>query len=123
MRGSGDKFREAVAQGAGDDELRGAVRGTHGAQPGADVAPDQSRVEGGEALEQALGDEADLDVAVIGGEFSADGRAVGRGLVMEELVACRKRAGWVKLALRLRLRNRSRSARWRNTRAGHGWRK
>lgn len=51
------------------------------------MAPDQSRVEGGEALEQALGDEADLDMAVMGGEFSADGRAVGRGFVMEELVA------------------------------------
>lgn len=89
MRGSGDKFREAVTQGAGYDELRGAVRRTHGAQPRAEVAPDQSRVEGGEASEQALGDEADLDVAVIGVAFSADGRAVGRGhvIVMDELAA------------------------------------
>jgi hypothetical protein len=87
LRGSGEKFRQAVAQGAGDDEFRGALRGAHGAQPGAEVAPDQSRVEGGEAVEQALSDKADLDVAMIGVEFSADGGAVGRGLVMEELVA------------------------------------
>ena len=63
------------------------MRGAHGAQPGAEVAPDQSRVEGGEALEETLGDEADLDVAVVGVELSADGRAVGGRLAVQELVA------------------------------------
>ena len=57
------------------------MRGAHGAQPGAEVTPDQSRVEGGEALKKALGDEADLDVAVVGVELAADGGAVDRGLV------------------------------------------
>jgi hypothetical protein len=38
-------------------------------------------VEGGEALKKALGDEADLDVAVVGVELAADGGAVDRGLV------------------------------------------
>ena len=85
LRGSGEKIREAVTQGAGDDELRGAMRGAHGAQPGAEVAPDQSRVEGGKALEEALGDKADLDVAVVGVELSADGRAVGRGPPSDKL--------------------------------------
>ena len=72
LRGSGEKYREAVTQGAGDDELRGAMQGAYGAQPGAEVAPDQSRVEGGETLEEALGDETDLDVAVVGVELAAD---------------------------------------------------
>ncbi len=51
--------------------------GAHGAQPGAEVPPDQSWVECGEPLEEALGDEADLDVAVISVELAADGGAVG----------------------------------------------
>ena len=76
-----------MAKGAGDDELRWTKRGAHGAQPGAEVTPDQGRVGGGEALEEALGDESDLDVAVIGVQLAADGGAVGCGFAMEELVA------------------------------------
>jgi len=37
-------------------------------------------------LEEALGDESDLDVAVIGVQLAADGGAVGGGLVVEELI-------------------------------------
>ena len=41
------------------------------------MAPDELGLKGGEALEEALGEQADLDMAVIGGEFAADGAAVG----------------------------------------------
>lgn len=51
------------------------------------MAPDRRRVGGGEALGQALRDEPDLDVAVIGVELAADGGAVGCGFAVEELVA------------------------------------
>ena len=51
------------------------------------MTPDQGRVGGGEALQEALGDESDLDVAVIGLQLAADGGAVGCGFAMEELVA------------------------------------
>ena len=93
LRGSGEKIREAVAEGAGDDELRGAMRRAHGAQPRAEVAPDQGRVGSGEALEEPLGDETDLDMAVIGVELAADGFAVGLGFAMEELIALKPAQG------------------------------
>jgi hypothetical protein len=50
-------------------------------------------VGGGKGLEEALGDESDLDVTAVGVQFAADGVAVGFGLVMEELVAL-KPAQW-----------------------------
>ena len=69
-----------MAQGADNDELRGAKRGSSGSQPRAEVAPDQSGLGGGEALRQALGDQSDLDVAVISVELAADCVAIGFGL-------------------------------------------
>ena len=51
------------------------------------MAPDELGIGGGEALQEALGDEADLDVAMIGGEFAPDGAAVVFAFVMKVLVA------------------------------------
>jgi hypothetical protein len=51
------------------------------------VGPNQSRCGDGKTLKDTLGDEADLDMTVIGVEFSADSVTVGGGLVMEILVA------------------------------------
>src|ERR1700678_3604783 len=41
------------------------------------MAPDEFGLNSGEALQEALGDEADLDVAMIGGELAADAAAPG----------------------------------------------
>ena len=41
----------------------------------------------GEALEKSLGDDAELDVAMVGGEFAADLIAIGVGFPVEILVA------------------------------------
>ncbi len=49
------------------------MRGAHGAQRGAEVAPDQSPMKGGEALGETLGNEDDLAMAVGGVELAADG--------------------------------------------------
>jgi len=74
--GSRKKFREGVAKGAGDNGLGRTKQGTHGAQPGAEVTPDEGRMGGGEALQETLGDESDLDVTVIGVELAANGGAI-----------------------------------------------
>src|ERR1700678_592607 len=50
------------------------------------MTPDELGIGGGEALQEALGDEADLDVAVIGREFAPDGVAVGFAFAMKVLV-------------------------------------
>ena len=51
------------------------------------MAPDELGLDGREALEEALGHQAELDVAMIGGELAADGDAVSVRLAVERLVA------------------------------------
>jgi len=51
------------------------------------MAPDELGVDGREALQDALGHQAGLDVAMIGGELAPDGGAVSVGLAVEILVA------------------------------------
>ena len=65
-----EKIREMAAQ-RGGNEFRGAVGRFSGAQPRGKLPPDQRGLGGGEALERALSDQAELDVAMIGGEFAA----------------------------------------------------
>ena len=50
------------------------------------MAPDELGLNSGEALQEALGDEADLDVAMIGGEFAPDGASVVIAFIVEELI-------------------------------------
>jgi hypothetical protein len=54
----------------------------NGAKPGAGRAPDQLGRGGGEDLEQALGNETELDVTMVSRELAADGVAVGLRLAM-----------------------------------------
>src|SRR5471032_1445782 len=82
-----EKIRAVVAQRGGDDEFGGTVRGSSGAQPGGKLVPDERGLGGGEALQEALGDEAELDVAMVGGQLAADPGAVGGGPAVEKLVA------------------------------------
>ena len=51
------------------------------------MVPDKSGLSGRKALQEALGDKADLDVPVVGGKLAADGGSIVLGLMMEELVA------------------------------------
>ena len=49
--------------------------------------PNEIGLDRREDLKQALSDEAELDVAMIGGDLSADGIAVVGGLAVQVLVA------------------------------------
>src|SRR6516165_1166329 len=71
----------------GHDQLGGGQTRAHGADPGTERAPDQLGRGGGEDLEQALGDETELDMAMVSRELAEDGMAVGLRLAMEILVA------------------------------------
>jgi hypothetical protein len=51
------------------------------------MAPDELGIGGGEALQEALGDEANLDVAMVGAKFASDGASVVIALAVEELIA------------------------------------
>src|SRR6516165_2720822 len=85
--GSSKKLGEGIAQRYGHDQLGGGQTWANGADPGAERAPDQLGRSGGEDLEQALGDETELDMAMVGRELAADGVAVGLRPAMEVLVA------------------------------------
>ena len=82
-----EKQREAVAQRDSNDLLGRKDSGTNGAKPRAELTPDDARVEDGEALEKSLGDDTELDVAMVGGEFTADLIAIGVGVPVGVLVA------------------------------------
>lgn len=49
--------------------------------------PDGGCVENGEALAQSLGDDAELDVAVVGGEFTVDLIPIGFSFAVKILIA------------------------------------
>ena len=85
--GSEEKLREGGSECDHGDLLRGWEIRSHGAQPGAEGGPDEAGVGGGEELGEPLGDESDLDVAMIGGDFAADGISVVIRLPMEVLVS------------------------------------
>ena len=51
------------------------------------MTPDDARVEDGKALEKPLGDDPELDVAMVGGEFTAQLIAIGVGFPVGILVA------------------------------------
>ena len=51
------------------------------------MTPDEPGLEGGKTLQDALGDESDLNVPMIGGELAADPVAIFFGLAVEELIA------------------------------------
>ena len=55
--------------------------------------PNQIGLDRRENLKQALGDEAELDVAMIGRDLSADGVAVGLRLAMEVWLPLTRRRG------------------------------
>jgi hypothetical protein len=60
--------------------LGGGQTRAHGADPGTERAPDQLGRGGGEDLEQTLGDETELDMAMVSRELAADGVAVASDL-------------------------------------------
>ena len=58
------------------------------------MTPDDARVEDGEALEKSLGDDTELDVAMVGGELPAQLIAIGVGFAVGILVAGTARPGF-----------------------------
>ncbi len=75
-----------MAEGNGDDLLRRGQSWPNGTNPGAEGLPNEFGFDRREDLKQALGNEAELDVAMIGRDLSADGIAVVGGLAVQVLV-------------------------------------
>jgi hypothetical protein len=71
-----DKIRQRVTQCRGGDEFGWSDSWTDGPQPGAEGRPDQAWMTDGQRVRQSLGDETDLNVAMVDGELAADGGAV-----------------------------------------------
>ena len=71
-----EKFRQALAHGIGDDQLRGWDSRPDGAQPGAEGVPDALRKGDGQVLKQSLADDSRLDEDVVGVQLAPDGVAV-----------------------------------------------
>ena len=82
-----EKFGQTMAQGQGHDELRRRQARADGAQPGTELLPDHVWTEQGQGLKQTLGDEAQLQVGVVGPDFAADLISIACGLAVEILVA------------------------------------
>ena len=76
-----------MAQSDIDDLLRRQNSRPDGAQPGTELAPNGGGLENGEALEKALGDDTELDVAVVGGEFTSHLLPIGVRFAVKILIA------------------------------------
>ena len=83
MRKSGSEFRRAIITTSSE----GGNSGSDGAKPGAKAEPNQGGSRRGDALQDTLRDESDLDETMVGGEFAPDGVAVPIGLAVEILIA------------------------------------
>ena len=70
-----EKFRQALAHGIGDDELRGWDSRPDGAPPGAEVVPDALRKGDGQVLRQSLAADSRLDEDLVGVQLAPDGVA------------------------------------------------
>ena len=86
-RCSQEKMRQAVAQGLSDDGFGGRVVRVHGAQPTLELCPDVRSMRQGQVLKQTLGDAAELNVAVVGGELAAHPVTVSLVGAVQVLVA------------------------------------
>ena len=82
-----EKFGQGISERDGRNEFGGSQSRAYGAHPGTERTPDQIRRCGGENLKQSLGDESELDVAVIGIEFAPDAITVVSRFSMGILVA------------------------------------
>ena len=82
-----EKIRQRVTRRHSGHKLGRDDPRADGAQPGAEGRPDQGRMLDREGLQQLLGDHADLNVAVVGGELAAHGLAIALGSTMQVLGA------------------------------------
>ena len=67
-----EKFGQCMTQRHGGDLLGRRDTGSDGAEPRSEARPDGGRGSNRQVLEQALRDQAELDVAVLGGDLAAD---------------------------------------------------
>ena len=77
---------EGIAEGDGDDLFGGGQPWPNGPDPGAEKLPGQRGFRRGEDLKQSLGDETELDVAMVGGRRRRRYPICGAG------TGCRSRA-------------------------------
>ena len=86
VRGIQEKIGKEIAQSGSDDKFgRFKVR-AHGAEPTTERLPDFRRISDSKILQQALNDNSELNVAVIGVNFSSDMLAIEVGSAMKKLV-------------------------------------
>ena len=71
-----EKFWKRRSQSLGDHGFGRRLSGIHGTHPAIEVSPDFATEVEREVLEQALGDAAELNEAVIGIHFATDKSAV-----------------------------------------------
>jgi hypothetical protein len=76
-----------VTQGHGNDLFGGGNSRADGADTGTEVAPNNLRVKDRKNLQQALSDDAGLQVVMVGADFALDLLALALAFVVEMLVA------------------------------------
>ena len=74
-----EKFGQGVSQRHGGNLLGRRDTGSDGAEPRSEARPDGCRGSNRQVLQQTLRDQAELDVAMIGGDLASDGAAVAVG--------------------------------------------
>ena len=85
-----EKFRQALAHGIGDDQLRGWDSRPDGAQPGAERRPRSALRKGdGQVSKQSLADDSRLDEDVVGVQLAPDGVAVFEATRDGKVLSCR----------------------------------
>jgi hypothetical protein len=80
-----EKFGQRVSQRHGSDLLGRRDTGSDGPEPRSEARPDGCRGSNRQVLEQALRDQAELDVAVIGGDLASDSGTVAVRFTMKIL--------------------------------------
>jgi len=76
-----------MTQGHGNDLFGRGNSRSDGADPRAEVTPNESRMKDGKDLEQTLSDDAGLEMTMVGADFASDLLAIEIAFVVEMLVA------------------------------------
>src|ERR1035437_4205919 len=89
---SREKIRKGIAQCDGHDLFRGCQPCSDGADPRSERLPDHFGMRCGEYLQEALCDDSELDVAMVGGYFAWDGASVSIRFAVHVVVSAAARS-------------------------------